>query len=251
MGARPLPTTQWVSTPDDDWAPTIAMKRSLLKERPDEVAAALVGYDDACEEAARGVLESVGVSTSGRGLSALVTAATHVADDLCIMADDGHGRPRLVAAVLCSPNRWRLSDKLGSTMWGIHRPVARYDTDLASPVDAVMARLSESRPLWRVNWGVTNHPALFQPVTPPPTPDIDPSQLWIRVEWQTLRRLGRSGAILFTIRTFTERMDDFVGREIRVVHDLADLIAKIPDDVAEYKSIAMYRARLFDYLERR
>lgn len=249
VGARPLPATTWVSAIDDDWLPTRAMKATLLRARFDEVAACLPGAEAACEEAARGVAESIGARATGRGLDALVDAATQVADDLCVLADDGRGAPVLVAAVLCSPNRWRLADKLGGSMAAIHRPVARYDADLDTPVNAVMARLSVTRPLWRTNWGITNHPALFQPVIPPATPGMNAADLWFRVEWQTLRRLPATGAILFTIRTFQEKMSDFIARETRIVHDLGDLVAKIPDDVAAYKSISPYRERLVDYLE--
>ena len=39
VGARPLDPAQWVSPRDGDWAPTIAMKRTLLADRPREVVA--------------------------------------------------------------------------------------------------------------------------------------------------------------------------------------------------------------------
>lgn len=251
VGARPLPAGTWVSEVDDDWSPTLAMKEGLVAARGGEVAAHTAGAEAACEEAAEGVLASIGLSSTASGAEALTEAALKVADDLCILVDRGRGFPVLAAAVLCSPNRWRLTDKLGGSMTAIHRPVARYDEDLDNPVNAVMARLSPSRPLWRVNWGVTNHPALFQPDVPPATPSMDPADLWVRVEWQTLRRLPRTGAILFTIRTYQDKMSDFRAREPRVVHDFADLVAKIPEDVATYKSIAPYRDRLVEYLDDR
>jgi hypothetical protein len=174
-----------------------------------------------------------------------------VADDLCILLPDEHGVPRLRAAVLCSPNRWRLADKLGGTMAGIHAPVARYDEDLQSPVDAVIARLNPERPLWRVNWGVSNHPSLFQPDIPPVTLDMNPADMWLRIEWQTLRKLPQSGGVLFTIRTYVEQMSEFFTREYDIVHDFGDIINKIPENVAEYKSIAPYRDKLFAYLSTR
>jgi len=71
------------------------------------------------------------------------------------------------------------------------------------------------------------------------------------VEWQTLRRLPVTGAVLFTIRTFTESLSDFATRDQAVVHDFADLVAKIPENVAAYKSIAPYRERVFDWLSSR
>lgn len=252
VGARPLDVDQWVSKHDDDWAPTLAMKQTLLRERRGEV----VGFEDhahvACGEVADGILSSLGLpSTNNVGIDALVDTALQAADDLCILMPDDKGIPRLAAAVLCSPNRWRLAEKLGGTMSSIHQPVARYNEDLQSPVDAVMMRLSPQRPLARINWGISNHPSLFQPDIPPATPEMDISDMWFRVEWQTLRRLPISGGTLFTIRTYVEKMSDFMLRDYPVVHDIADLINKIPEDVAQYKSIAPYRNRIFDYLSSR
>ena len=249
IGARNLEPARWVSPVDQDWEPTRQMKRRLIAERPAEVVGMLPGAEEACDEASAGVLGSVGAPlSSGTGIDALVDAALAVADDLCIL--DGGTSPRLVAAVLCSPNRWRLAEKLGGAMSAIHEPVARYGIDLASPVDAMLARLSPDRPVWRINWGIANHPALFQPETPPATPGMDPAKMWLRIEWQTLRRLPVTGAILFGIRTHVQQLGDFATRERSLVHDFADLLRQLPDDVAAYKSIAPYRNDLFDWLSR-
>ena len=133
VAARSLEIEQWVSHHDADWEPTIEMKQALIQERPDEVVAMLPGAEAACEEVARGVMSSIGVApTDARGIDALVEAAMCVADDLCVLIPDAEGMPRLVAAVLCSPNRWRLAEKLGGTMASIHVPVARYDIGQAT-----------------------------------------------------------------------------------------------------------------------
>ena len=59
VAARALDIDQWVSQRDDDWLPTIDMKRALVEERRDEVVACLPGAEDACEEVARGAIYSV------------------------------------------------------------------------------------------------------------------------------------------------------------------------------------------------
>ena len=252
VGARPLDIRQWVSAIDDDWPLTIQMKRDLLRERPTEVAACIDGAEEACDEVAAGVLSTIdGAYTNETGLDALIDAALFVADDLCVLLPDENGVPRLSAAVLCSPNRWRLSEKIGGTMASIHAPVARYDDDLSTPVNAMLMRLSVDRPVWRINWGIANHPSLFQPDIPPATLDMDVADMWFRVEWQTLRRLPVTGAILFTIRTYVEKLSDFMERDYALVHEIADLVNKIPENVATYKSIAPYREKLFDFLSSR
>jgi len=252
VAARSLDVEQWVSARDDDWSPTFEMKRALINERRDEVVACLSGAEEACEEVARAVMNSIGVAaTSARGVDALVEAALCVADDLCVLMPDADEMPRLVAAVLCSPNRWRLAEKIGGTMASVHVPVARYDIDLDSPVNAVLKRLNVEKPVWRTNWGISNHASLFQPDIPPHTPDMDIADMWFRTEWQTLRRLPETGAILFTIRTYVEKLSDFVERDYELVHGIGDIINKIPVDVAQYKSIAPYRERIFEYLSAR
>ena len=252
VGARTLDPQQWVSAHDDDWAPTIAMKRALLAERPHEVVACVEGSEEACEEVATGVFTSLQREpTHESGLDALVDAALNVADDLCVLLPDEKGVPRLVAAVLCSPNRWRLAEKIGGTMASIHEPVARYVDDLDSPVNSMLMRLSVEKPVWRMNWGISNHPSLFQPDIPPVTPEMNPADMWFRVEWQTLRRLPITGGIVFTIRTYVEKLSEFMERDDAIVHDIADLVNKIPENVAVYKSIAPYREKLFAYFETR
>lgn len=253
VGARNLDQAQWVSARDSDWPATLAMKRVLVGERPTEVAAFLPGAEEACDEVAAGVLSSVGESPGHEsGHDALIDAALRVADDLCVLQDDGNGTPRLTAAVLCSPNRWLLSEKIGGSMASIHGPVARYDSELQSPVDAMLARLVPSRPVWRINWGITNHPSLFQPWIPPHTPEMDPGEMWLRVEWQTLRRLPVTGAVLFGIRTHLQTLAEFRRtRRPELIDDFADLILKLPEDVAAYKSIAPYRDSLHAYLAQR
>jgi hypothetical protein len=63
--------------------------------------------------------------------------------------------------------------------------------------------------------------------------------LWLRVERQTLRRLPESGAIVFTIRTFQQRLADYLARpEARDGFQLA--IDQLPPAVAHYKGVTPY-----------
>lgn len=44
----------------------------------------------------------------------------------------------------------------------IHAPVPFYQKDLRKPVDAFMAGLTPEQAYWRANYGVTDHPYLYQ-----------------------------------------------------------------------------------------
>lgn len=242
VAARALTGDHWVSPVDADWEPTLRMKSHLLATRRGDVALAVPHASAACEEAAADVLASVGApATRSSGLEALVDAARTVADDLCILVATDDGEHELSAAVLCSPNRWRLADKLGRPMGEVHAPVPRYADEVAGAVESLLSRLTTDRPVWRSNWGVLDVAALFQPVVPPPRPHVSPPEMWLRVEFQTLRRLPRTGAVLFTIRTHLERLGSLARRNPAAVGELGRLVAETPDDVAAYKSILARR----------
>ena len=140
-----------------------------------------------------------------------------VQEDLCIL-QEVEGELRLTAGVLCFPNRWRLSDKLGRPMMAIHEPVPSYAERLGKPVDRFIGMLAPERPVWRLNWSLTDDPALFQPVghgrrdtDPDITPENAGPRIFLRVERQTLRRLPRTGAVLFTIRTHQRPLESAGG----------------------------------------
>ena len=63
------------------------------------------------------------------------------------------------------------------------------------------------------------------------TGPVDPRRVRLRVERQTLRRLPRSGAIVFTIRVYLTPLEELV-REPDVPGRLASAIRSWPEDVA-------------------
>jgi hypothetical protein len=63
--------------------------------------------------------------------------------------------------------------------------------------------------------------------------DVDPACVRLRVERQTLRRLPRSGAIVFTIRVYLTTLEQLV-QEPDVPGRLASAIRSWPEDVARY-----------------
>ena len=242
VGTRPLDIAQWLPS-DAETEPTIGMKRELLKTRRSEVVGLLEGGEDAAGEAAQLVADFVGVNLQSTGIDALVEAALMVADDLVVM------NQVVVAGVVCSPSRWRLSSKLGQDMLAVHRPVARYAEQVGGAVDTTMARLKADQPMVRSNWTIEDHCALFQPIGPSAPLLSDPSQLWVRMERQTLRALPLSGGSLFTIRTYQQPITQYVARGADKAQTLHSLIKRLPDDVAKYKSLLHYRESLLLWLE--
>ena len=251
VGVKPLDVAKWFVR-DADWEPTLAMKRTLIADRRDEVVSFRDDCHDVAQEAAELVLTWAGKSTSRTGVDALVDAALAVPDDLTVLrsvaAGDVEQLP-FVAGVVCSPSRWRLADKIGHDMLAVHKPVALYAEHIGAAVDTTLTRLSPDKPVWRSNWTLEDHPALFQPFTPGRQLVDHPSELWIRIERETLRRLPRTKGVLFTIRSFQEPLTIYVQRGPDAIAVLRELVARLPDAVARYKSVYDYRAATLTWLD--
>jgi dimethylamine monooxygenase subunit A len=177
-------------------------KQRLLTEHRDEVLAA----------------------TNLELLGPLERAAVRVEEDLCVLVDGV-----LVAGCVCFPSHWQLKDKIGRHLTDVHARVPGYDAELASKVDSFLRRLTPHTVVGRRNFTIHERPDLYAPVVPPPM-EVPPAEQWLRSERQTLRRLPRSEAVLFTIRTQQvqlQHIDEVTRRRLaaRLRAEPADLIA--------------------------
>ncbi|KAF7799082.1 hypothetical protein EIP86_010312 [Pleurotus ostreatoroseus] len=64
---------------------------------------------------------------------------------------------------------------------------------------------------------------------------LDPACVRLRVERQTLRRLPKTGAIVFTIRVYLTPIEE-LAKEPGIPGRMASAIRSWPDDVARYKA---------------
>jgi hypothetical protein len=207
MGTRALPLDEWLVV-DEHRDRDLRHKRDLLERADPVVFAAEPGSEDAAEE----LLELVRAWLTDRGVvpappagdeHPLAEAARLVQEDLVVMERTPRGWT-LTAGAVCFPTHWNVGDKIGLPLAGIHGPVAHYERDLRARVDRFHDRMRADRPAWRRNWVVVpttelhlsgrGHHAPAVPIEP------DGSPMWIRSERQTLRRLPRTDAIVFTIR---------------------------------------------------
>ena len=269
MGLVAIPERDWIVLGDDQ-REKLVLKRRLLAERHGEVFAALPGTEAAGEEVAQllfehlpkrfptryprmGTMFAIAATSELIGMSSpsmhpLDLAGRLVPDDLCLVQADADGVPRLVAASLCFPSRWRLAEKLGHPLAEIHGPVPDYGTALAAPVDRFFGALADGRIVERWNWTIHDRPDLFQPQSPrkhavPPERFAD--GLFLRNERQTLRRLPKSRAILFGIDTRVTRLGDIPPADAR---NLAEAIRHLPDGERAYKGIAALAQPLVEWL---
>ena len=79
-------------------------------------------------------------------------------------------------------------------------------------------------------------------------PYVSPSTLRLRSERQTLRRLPRTGAIVFGIRTYQLKVEE-LAKERGVAARLASAVRSWPEDVAFYKGRKRYQDVLLEFLD--
>ena len=177
-----------------------------------------------------------------------------VQEDLCLMAPGPDGYT-LEAASLCFPARWRLMDKMGLPMSGIHKPVPDYSEKLSRPVDSFFNRIDVDRPVWRVNWSLTTDPTMFQPVRQKHsaselsiTSKNAGDKVYMRCERQTLRRLPDTGWILFTIKTYLDKLSK-LHKYPKEAQNLSSLLRSAPTTLLSYKNINHFLEPLLVYLD--
>jgi hypothetical protein len=217
-GVQPLDMADWLEV-DDAYGGQMALRDRLLAGRRDAVLAQLPGSEEAAAELLETVLAYLptGFARSGRAVTRpdgvrvdldadmpLATAARLVQEDLCILRKpDAAAEHVLSAAALCFPASWTLSEKIGRPLGAIHGPVAAYGAEMTARVQRMFDAIRPGRPLWRQNALLYVRPDLHQPRS-----EADPrdeSKLdtpYLRSERQSLLRLPRTGAILFSIHTY-------------------------------------------------
>lgn len=187
-------------------------------------------------------------------LDPLEVAGRLVQEDLCLLRLTPEG-PVLDAAVLCFPSRWSLAEKLGQPLATIHTRVPFYADRLAKPVDRLMPNLRAGKLVVRLNWGITDDPALYaesRKFRREHNPDVTAAsageKIWLRVERQTLRLLPASGAVLFGIRSHLYPVGRLAA-DRRVAAALATALRALPAEMALYKSLPPFRDALLGYLD--
>ena len=263
LGLRPLDEREWLEIDSPDTEAQMAEKYRVLAEHHPTAVAVLDDVTEESIEIRQAIVEHLGAtfpehlaryrSTStevtgaaaaGKSLEAgamhpLEEAARLVTEDLAILVERD-GRLVFGGGVVCFPNRWDLRSKLGLSLDAVHAPVARLNEQLADPIDRFFERLTPDRGYWRLGWGVLDTAELYQAVdgtaAPRPGAAVALDDVHVRVERETLRRFGRTGVVLFTIRTHLTPLAEIRSDPAHAAL-LAEAVAALPEDVAGYKQL--------------
>lgn len=225
-GVQPVPLEDWLQL-DDAYAGQMARRIQLLQKERAQVLAAPADMLVPCRELLDLVLRQLpGLGfdcgqkincPDGRIVSIdydapLETLCHLVQEDFCLLVPEG-GAHVLKAAVLCFPASWSLHEKLGHPLLAIHAPVASYGADLNKRVERLFTAAKPGRPLMRANALIYGDAELFHPRRNSDPPRQHGSADFIRSERQTILRLPRSGAVVFSIHTYVVRKEDLTEEQ--------------------------------------
>ena len=261
MGLGALDPADWL-WPDDRHAAEVAERARLIREQPDQVYALLPGAEPAAQELHDLVRAWLAerrpdlLSPPRPAEPPLLALGRLVQEDFCILQRDheaGGSAYELTAAILCFPAHWHLREKIGRGLREIHEPVPGFADRLGGAVERMFTSLRVERPVWRANWSVVEDDELFHPHPRESLPHLSAENagelLRLRVERQTLRRLPRTGAVVFGIRTLIEPLAR-TARRPGAAGAMAARLREMEDGMAVYKGVPAMRAALLGYLDR-
>jgi len=192
-------------------------------------------------------------------------SARLVQDDLAIMFEKEDGQYYLLAGAICLAGFWRLEDKLGMPLSEIHTSgdVPGYKEKLEKGMMNFFRRVQPNGLVQRNNYFIQVDDQLPWSTSIGSEDGEHGSLGWysaeknraikhhmFRSERQTLRRLPRSGGVVFTIRTYFHPITEICD-EPYVPGRLASAVRSWGPDVSKYKGKEMYGDVLLEYLDKR
>ena len=189
-------------------------------------------------------------------LPPLAIAAKLVQEDLVLMSASPEGW-RLVAASLCFPSAWNLLEKFGHPLHKVHGPVPGFGTGTrnASVIDRMFDNLRPEQPVMRWNWSLHEDGELHHPTSHSGSEsrfgngDIG-GHVFLRVERQTLRKLTKSGDIVFTVRIYLDPLEvlETMPDGDRLATAIDEQLSIFSVEQESYKGLVGERKRLSERL---
>ncbi|KAJ4011447.1 hypothetical protein NW752_008445 [Fusarium irregulare] len=207
-----------------------------------------------CENLATGM--SFPTVPRGDANAALRILGETIEEDIFLLQQTPEGH-QSVAFMCCFPSGFDPSEKLGKTLVEIHAPVPSYEK-IGSSMEKFFAKLEVGKSVKRTNWSVQTHTELFNckgnHITGDDTyendENVDIEKTFLRIELQTLTRLPKTRAILFSFKTYLYPVHQIKKEGLGPA--FADAIEGLAKGNAPgmwtYKSAVRWGSSVIDYL---
>lgn len=271
IGLSAISPDYWIQ-PDEDLSHYLDEKRHLIDTRLDDVFRATEDSLPAQRECLCELLAHLetrhpethqrdgtrlhvaghSIDLADQTLPPLLRAGLLVQDDLVIMMKRDAGWS-IAAAHLSFPSSWSLAEKFNRPMEEVHKHVPDFGagTRNAVMINRIFDNLTPGLPAERFNWSINWREKLFHPETGR-NDAAAPDEAVVRVERQTLTKLPKTGAIVFTIRIYLDPVTLFEkhadGRRLALA--LAEQLEALSEPQLLYKGLDLQRSRLVARLRR-
>lgn len=177
-------------------------------------------------------------------------------EDFYVVKKRPDGMHYLVAAAVPFPGGYfTVQDKLGKHLDIIHKDVPYYHEKLKVSMERWMSRMKPADPVERASWYISwDHELLVSNIYTYKDGESMPEEVpfekfTVRVERQTLRRLPKSQAIIFTNHPVFYTIDEMKD-EPMVPSILKKVILEGPDKIVKYKNFSVIEKHIIPYLDR-
>ncbi|UKZ80053.1 hypothetical protein TrVFT333_007818 [Trichoderma virens FT-333] len=222
-------------TVDSEYLDRVSLRRQIIAQHGDMVHACLPAGVEAVRELHQYLLRDYlptrfptmfRLRDEGRQLNNLVTGRSFptttpddaeaalrvlgetVEEDMFLLMEEPEGH-RAVAFLCCFPSGFDPSTKVGKLLKEIHSPVPSYDK-IGPSMERFFSKIEVGKSVKRTNWSMQTHSDLFhydrhdqhKSDEPVAAEEIDMSKTYARIELQTLTRLPKTRAILFSFKTY-------------------------------------------------
>ncbi|CAI5757470.1 unnamed protein product [Candida verbasci] len=181
-------------------------------------------------------------------------------DFYVVLKNPKDGLHYLVAAAVPFPGgSFGIDSKIGKHLDIIHEDVPYYKEKLQKSMERWFNKMNVNEPVERASWYITwdSHLkvnniyqiAKFKPNLKLEMESTDPKDFNVRVERQTLRRLPKSQAIIFTNHPVFYSIEEMKD-EPMIPSILKKILYEGPQDILKYKNFEFIRDHLSDYLDK-
>ena len=276
LGLKPISFSEWIQY-EDDFSTRVLEKKNLIANQRKRVLDALPGSLDAQTELLALILNYLKKNKSylfevedGHVVSLkenktytisdykncpLELISYLVADDFCLLGKSGDDY-RLVAASVCAPTWWELSEKIGKPLIEIHAPIANLEEKIGRMIRHFLTNLNTDDCYQRSNWFLfpsadfcifPNSFHLYEDISDLSVNNIE-EKLFLRSERQTFIKLENTEHIAFGIKVYISPIS-VVKEYPSIAEDLNTALHTMTTEQKEALGIQWAEQPLNEYLK--
>ncbi|KIY43659.1 hypothetical protein FISHEDRAFT_68068 [Fistulina hepatica ATCC 64428] len=181
----------------------------------------------------------------------------NVPEDFAVMIEDKKtSLYYLRAGVICSAVGWNIAEKMGRPLHEIHEIVPYYKKVMEFSMNRYFRKMECSKPIQRASWGFeVGEESLFLQEgddrfskRATQDPELRRQDIHLRVDWQTLRRLPRSQAIVFNYKALFTPLEQ-LKHEAYIPKLLRKILKEGDASIMQYKGVKYTLHKVLPALE--